>query len=113
MPLCGCACYVASPQTSQAIFPQVVEGLHLSTLARSTQESRSHFWAPISQGEQRDSQVLLNGQKSFVTSVGHTDGYVVSTRTPGTTRATSLPHTFGVGTMPVGSAPHPSPAPAR
>jgi alkylation response protein AidB-like acyl-CoA dehydrogenase len=88
MHLCGCACYVASPQTARSLFPQIVAGKHLSTLAWSEQGSRSHFWAPVSQGERRDGQVILNAQKSFVTSAGHADGYVVSTRTPGTTGAT-------------------------
>ena len=51
-------------------------GSNLSTLAFSERGSRSHFWAPISQltGSR------LSAMKSFVTSAGHADSYVVSTR---------------------------------
>jgi alkylation response protein AidB-like acyl-CoA dehydrogenase len=58
-------------------------GKHLSTLAWSERGSRSHFWAPVSQATRLDGRVVLNAEKSWVTSAGIADGYVVSTRTPG------------------------------
>jgi alkylation response protein AidB-like acyl-CoA dehydrogenase len=55
------------------------DGSNLSTLAFSERGSRSHFWAPVSQlaGSQ------LSAQKSFVTSAGHAESYVVATRSEG------------------------------
>ncbi|MGH2640539.1 MAG: acyl-CoA dehydrogenase family protein [Actinomycetota bacterium] len=54
----------------------MADGSNLSTLAFSERGSRSHFWAPVSQlaGSR------LSAQKSFVTSAGHADSYVVATR---------------------------------
>jgi alkylation response protein AidB-like acyl-CoA dehydrogenase len=83
MHVCGCACYVAAPQTAEVAMREASAGKHLSTLAWSEKGSRSHFWAPISQAVQQDGRVVLNAQKSWVTSAGEADGYVVSTRTPG------------------------------
>jgi alkylation response protein AidB-like acyl-CoA dehydrogenase len=88
MHLCGCACYVAFPQTGEKYFPKIVAGEHLTTLAWSEQGSRSHFWAPASQAAENGDKVVLNAQKSWVTSAGEADGYVVSTRTAGGTGAT-------------------------
>jgi alkylation response protein AidB-like acyl-CoA dehydrogenase len=83
MHLCGVACYVAFPRTGERYLADVVRGRHLSTLAWSEHGSRSHFWAPISQATETADQVVLNAQKSWVTSAGEADGYVVSTKTAG------------------------------
>jgi alkylation response protein AidB-like acyl-CoA dehydrogenase len=80
MHLCGIACYSAAPEKTEAQLRAAAAGKHLSTLAWSERGSRSHFWAPVSQAIERDGQILLNAEKSFVTSAGHADGYVVSTR---------------------------------
>jgi alkylation response protein AidB-like acyl-CoA dehydrogenase len=83
MHLCGVACYVDSPQTAAQPLRDAAAGHHLSTLAWSEKGSRSHFWAPVSQAAEREGQkVTLNAEKSWVTSAGHADGYVVSTRSP-------------------------------
>jgi alkylation response protein AidB-like acyl-CoA dehydrogenase len=82
MHLCGCACYTAHAGSHEDTLRQVARGDHLSTLAWSERGSRSHFWAPVSQATQNDGQVVLSAQKSFVTSAGEADGYVVSTRIP-------------------------------
>jgi alkylation response protein AidB-like acyl-CoA dehydrogenase len=82
MHLCGCACYTAHAGSHEDTLRQVANGTHLSTLAWSERGSRSHFWAPVSQAIQNDGQVVLSAQKSFVTSAGEADGYVVSTRIP-------------------------------
>jgi alkylation response protein AidB-like acyl-CoA dehydrogenase len=64
-------------------------GRHLSTLAFSEKGSRSHFWAPVSQAVARDGGYRLTAEKSFVTSAGHVDSYVVSTRSAGATEPTA------------------------
>jgi alkylation response protein AidB-like acyl-CoA dehydrogenase len=55
-------------------------GDHVATLAFSEFGSRSHFWALVSQERRDNGSVVLNASKSFVTSAGEADGYVVSTR---------------------------------
>ena len=52
----------------------------LGTLAFSERGSRSHFWAPVSQ----EVDGPIDAQKSWVTSAGHADDYVVATRAAGT-----------------------------
>ncbi|MQA83466.1 MAG: acyl-CoA dehydrogenase [Streptosporangiales bacterium] len=54
----------------------------LATLALSEAGSRSHFWAPVSQGQREDGGVRVQARKSWVTSAGYADVYVVSTLTP-------------------------------
>jgi alkylation response protein AidB-like acyl-CoA dehydrogenase len=54
----------------------------LSTLAFSERGSRSHFWAPVSEIAGGDAPHLA-AEKSFVTSAGRADTYVVSTRAAG------------------------------
>jgi alkylation response protein AidB-like acyl-CoA dehydrogenase len=69
----------------ESILRDMAAGRHLSTLAFSEKGSRSHFWAPVSQGVADNNQVRLTAEKSFVTSAGHADSYVVSTRAAGAT----------------------------
>jgi alkylation response protein AidB-like acyl-CoA dehydrogenase len=83
MHLCGCACYVAHPKGHEETLKQAARGEHLSTLAWSEKGSRSHFWAPVSQAEAKNGNVTLRASKSWVTSAGEANGYVVSTRTAG------------------------------
>ncbi|HEY6566869.1 MAG TPA: acyl-CoA dehydrogenase family protein [Actinomycetota bacterium] len=59
-------------------------GTGLSTLAFSERGSRSHFWAPVSQIAGTNGDARLSALKSWVTSAGHADTYVVSTRPAGT-----------------------------
>jgi alkylation response protein AidB-like acyl-CoA dehydrogenase len=80
MHLCGVACYNAVPDRSENYLRAAAKGEHLTTLAWSERGSRSHFWAPVSQAARQDGHVVLNAEKSWVTSAGHADGYVVSTR---------------------------------
>lgn len=82
MHYCGIACYAAAPNMAEKQLREAAAGRHLSTLAWSEKGSRSHFWAPISQAEARHGEIVLNAEKSWVTSAGHADGYVVSTRSP-------------------------------
>ncbi len=79
MHLCGMACYTANPAVTEVHLRAAAAGKHLSTLAWSERGSRSHFWSPVSKAVQNGSGVLLSAEKSWVTSAGHADGYVVST----------------------------------
>jgi alkylation response protein AidB-like acyl-CoA dehydrogenase len=83
MHLCGCSCYVARPHAVEETLREVARGEHLSTLAWSEKGSRSHFWAPVNQATQNNGHIVLNAEKSWVTSAGEAEGYVVSTRTAG------------------------------
>ena len=62
-----------------SVLSDIAGGKHLSTLAFSEKGSRSHFWAPVSRADEQDGFHLLNCQKSYVTSAGHANSYVVST----------------------------------
>jgi isovaleryl-CoA dehydrogenase len=56
------------------------EGRHLTTLAFSETGSRSHFWAPVSTATPLGGTVVLDAQKSWVTSGAQADSYVWSSR---------------------------------
>ncbi len=80
MHLCGVACYTAASEKTGLHLRGAAAGTHLSTIAFSERGSRSHFWAPVSRAVAGDGGVMsLSAQKSFVTSAGQADGYVVST----------------------------------
>jgi alkylation response protein AidB-like acyl-CoA dehydrogenase len=84
MHLCGVAAYAASEERAAEQLRAAAAGRHLSTLAWSERGSRSHFWAPMSQAREEGEDVYLNGIKSWVTSAGHANGYVATTRAAGT-----------------------------
>jgi alkylation response protein AidB-like acyl-CoA dehydrogenase len=80
MHVCGIACYAAAPDKTARLLEAAAQGRHLSTLAFSEKGSRSHFWAPVSRASGNgNGTVKISAQKSFVTSAGYADGYVVST----------------------------------
>ncbi len=64
----------------EEILRAMARGEHLSTLAFSEKGSRSHFWAPVSQAVADGDIHRLSAEKSWVTSAGQADSYVVSTR---------------------------------
>lgn len=75
----------ARPGAAQAITPvlrEIATGKHLSTLAFSEAGSRSHFWAPVSRARRNGKGVYLSAKKSWVTSAGHAQSYVVSSLAP-------------------------------
>ncbi|HEV2844952.1 MAG TPA: acyl-CoA dehydrogenase family protein [Thermoanaerobaculia bacterium] len=80
MHLCGSACLAAHPQGHEETLRRIASGQCLTTLAWSETGSRSHFWAPVSQAFQDNGHVVLNARKSWVTSAGEADVYIVSTR---------------------------------
>jgi alkylation response protein AidB-like acyl-CoA dehydrogenase len=75
----------ARPFVVQAVAPilqEIAAGRHLSTLAFSEAGSRSHFWAPVSRAQRNGDGVHISAKKSWVTSAGHAQSYVVSTLSP-------------------------------
>jgi alkylation response protein AidB-like acyl-CoA dehydrogenase len=54
----------------------IAEGRHLSTLAFSEKGSRSQFWATLSTATADGDEVVLDAEKSWVTSAGEADSYV-------------------------------------
>jgi alkylation response protein AidB-like acyl-CoA dehydrogenase len=60
----------------------IAAGKHLTTLAFSEAGSRSHFWAPVSRAKRNAAGVHLTAKKSWVTSAGHAQSYVVSALAP-------------------------------
>jgi alkylation response protein AidB-like acyl-CoA dehydrogenase len=69
----------APPNGRSGLLARLASGELLATLAFSEPGSRSHFWAPISQASRSGGSVTLAADKSWVTSAGHADIYVVST----------------------------------
>jgi len=76
---------IATARSGAAMTPilqEIAAGRHLSTLAFSESGSRSHFWAPISRAQRNDEGVSIIAEKSFVTSAGQAQSYVVSALAP-------------------------------
>jgi alkylation response protein AidB-like acyl-CoA dehydrogenase len=72
----------APPPGRQNLLRQLATGERLGTLAFSEPGSRSHFWAPTSQAQTvNGGDTQLKARKSFVTSAGHAEVYLVSTLT--------------------------------
>ena len=68
--------------TTQPILQDIAAGRHLSTLAFSEAGSRSHFWAPVSRAQRNGNGVKISAKKSWVTSAGHAQSYIVSALSP-------------------------------
>ncbi len=81
---CATTTIAAAPRTdaTERILKDITAGKHLSTLAFSEAGSRSHFWAPVSRARRNGHGVLLTAKKSWVTSAGWAQSYVVSTLAP-------------------------------
>ena len=76
---------IAAARNGAAAAPtlkEIAEGRHLSTLAFSETGSRSHFWAPVSRARRNAAGVHITTKKSWVTSAGHAQSYVVSALAP-------------------------------
>jgi len=59
---------------------RIAAGDYVTTLAFSEAGSRSMFWAPMSTAVPGADGVRLDAEKSWVTSAGHADGYVWSSK---------------------------------
>jgi alkylation response protein AidB-like acyl-CoA dehydrogenase len=79
------AATIAGAQPDAAVTPvlkEIAAGRHLSTLAFSEAGSRSHFWTPVSRARRNGAGFHLTAKKSWVTSAGHAQSYVVSALAP-------------------------------
>jgi len=101
MHLCATAA-IAAARPGAAVSPtlkDIAAGRHLTTLAFSEAGSRSHFWAPVSRAKRNGAAVHLTAKKSWVTSAGHAQSYVVSALAPdGTGPTDSTLYLFASGT---------------
>ncbi len=92
MHCCGTAVIVAkgSNELKRSLLPAIARGEHLTTLAFSEAGSGGHFYMPVSEVTRNGDGLRLEAQKSFVTSAGEADSYVVSTRKAGAVGPTDL-----------------------
>ncbi|HKB02412.1 MAG TPA: acyl-CoA dehydrogenase family protein [Gemmataceae bacterium] len=91
MHVCGTQVIAAATAFARRdeVLRDIAAGKHLTTLAISEKGSRSNFWAPVSQAQPNGSGFKISADKSFVTSAGQADSYVVSTRTAGASEPTA------------------------
>ena len=75
-----CAVAVLEQLAANDVREKIAAGRHLSTLAFSEVESRSHFWAPASTATRNGDDIVLDARKSWVTSAFEADSYVWSSR---------------------------------
>ena len=75
-----CAVAVIEAHGDDAVRRKVAKGEQLATLAFSEAGSRSHFWAPLSTAKKEKDAVVLDAQKSWVTSASNADLYVWSSQ---------------------------------
>ncbi|GAB7146405.1 Rv1679 family acyl-CoA dehydrogenase [Mycobacterium riyadhense] len=68
----------APPGGLPDLLADMASGKQLGTLAFSERGSRSHFWAPVSTSSVDGDEVVVQADKSWVTSAGFADVYVVS-----------------------------------
>jgi alkylation response protein AidB-like acyl-CoA dehydrogenase len=59
-------------------------GRHLTTLAYSDRGSRGHFWAQVSHAVRDGDGVVVDADKTWATSAGHADSYVLAVGAPDT-----------------------------
>ena len=75
-----CATAVLEQLGPETVRRDIAAGKHLTTLAFSEAESRSHFWAPASTATKVGNDVLLDARKSWITSAFEADSYVWSSK---------------------------------
>ena len=73
----------ASDALKQQLLPACARGENISTLAFSEAGSGGHFYMPVSEVRESAGRKTLSATKSFVTSAGEADSYVVSARKAG------------------------------
>ena len=67
-------------EVERQLFEAIARGEHLTSLAFSEFGSRSHFWIPTGTATADGDAVRLDARKSWITSAGHADSYVWSSR---------------------------------
>jgi alkylation response protein AidB-like acyl-CoA dehydrogenase len=71
---------VLEAHAEESVRKRVAKGELLATLAFSEAGSRSHFWAPLSSAKKERDAVVLEAEKSWVTSATNADAYVWSSK---------------------------------
>jgi alkylation response protein AidB-like acyl-CoA dehydrogenase len=61
----------------------IARGEHISTLAYSERGSRGHFWAQVSRARADADGIVVDADKSWATSAGDADSYVMAMGAPG------------------------------
>jgi alkylation response protein AidB-like acyl-CoA dehydrogenase len=91
MHVCSAQVIAAAPTLAlrESVLRDMAAGRHLGTLALSEKGSRSHFWAPVSQACVSGDTHRLTAEKSWVTSAGHANSYIVSSRSASGTEPTA------------------------
>ncbi len=92
MHYCGTAVIVAKgdARLKQNVLPAMARGEHVTTLALSEAGSGGHFYMPVSEVKKNSHGLRLTAHKTFVTSAGEADSYVVSARKAGASGPTDL-----------------------
>jgi alkylation response protein AidB-like acyl-CoA dehydrogenase len=70
----------APPASVPDLLSRMASGEVLGTLAFSEKGSRSHFWAPVSESVADGDDLRFTADKSWVTSAGYADVYVMSSK---------------------------------
>lgn len=73
----------ATPAQEEKYLRPIAAGRHVTSLALSEPGTGAHFFLPRTTFEHREDGFVLDGRKSFVTSGGQADSYVVSAVAPG------------------------------
>lgn len=73
----------ATPYHEDHFLRPIAEGRHITSLALSEPGTGSQFFLPRTRFHDDGDNFVLNGQKSFVTSGGRADSYVMSAVAPG------------------------------
>lgn len=75
----------ATPYQTQHYLEPIAQGQHITTLSASETGSGVHFYLPETRlTRENDDYYLIDGTKQFVTSGGHADSYVVTTKASAT-----------------------------
>ena len=83
---CVATAVIASKATSyqEATYLRAIAaGRHVTSLALSEAGTGAHFYLPRATFRRDGDSFVIDGAKSFITSAGHADSYVVSTVAPG------------------------------
>ncbi|MEX2469693.1 MAG: acyl-CoA dehydrogenase family protein [Pseudohongiellaceae bacterium] len=72
-----------TPDQEARLLAPIAEGRHITSLALSEPGTGSHFFLPRVRFRPEGECYVLEGEKSFITSGGHADSYVLSAVPPG------------------------------
>jgi isovaleryl-CoA dehydrogenase len=68
----------ATEEQRERYLAPIAAGEHITTLSLSEPGTGSHFWIPETEVRMDGEGLVVTGRKSFVTSGGHADSYVLS-----------------------------------